>query len=229
MRAINLIPAEQRRGAGGLAGRTGGVVYVIMGGLAVLVALGAVYAFAVHHVATRKTTLAGVTAESAAVSAQASALQQYVQYQTLTRANIGAVASVAEQRFDWSRAMRQIALALGPGVTINSLSGTAGAGGGATGPAGAATAADSASFSLAGCARTQLVVADLITRFRELQDVSGVTISSYSKAADVSLKPPKGVAYPPCGYVSWGMNFTYNPGYGLPSPKLPSGVNAVRG
>jgi hypothetical protein len=155
-----------------------------------------------------------------------------VQYQTLTRANIGAVASVAEQRFDWSRAMQQIALALGPGVTIDSLSGTAAAVGGATGPTGpaaATTAAESASFSLAGCARTQLVVADLITRFRELKDVTGVTIASYSKPATVSLKPTKGVAYPPCAYVSWGMNFTYNPGYGLPSPKLPTGVNAVGG
>lgn len=223
MRAINLIPAEQRRGAGGLAGRTGGVVYVIMGGLAVLVALGAVYAFSVHHVAARKTTLAGLTAESAAVSAQASSLQQYVQYQTLTQQNIGAVASVAEERFDWPRAMRQIALALGPGVTIDSLSGTEGAGGVA------ASAADSASFTLAGCASTQLVVGDLITRFRELKDVTGVTISSYSKPASVSLKRTKAVAYPPCAYVSWSMGFTYNPGYGLPSPKLPSGVNAVRG
>ena len=42
MRAVNLIPAEQRRGAGGLAGRTGGVVYVVLGMLVVLVALGVV-------------------------------------------------------------------------------------------------------------------------------------------------------------------------------------------
>jgi hypothetical protein len=29
VRAVNLIPAEERRGAGGLAGRSGGVVYVL--------------------------------------------------------------------------------------------------------------------------------------------------------------------------------------------------------
>ena len=33
MRAVNLIPADQRRGAGGLAGRSGGIVYVVAGGL----------------------------------------------------------------------------------------------------------------------------------------------------------------------------------------------------
>ena len=42
MRAVNLIPADERRGAGGIAGRSGGVVYVLVGGLAVLVALGVV-------------------------------------------------------------------------------------------------------------------------------------------------------------------------------------------
>ena len=40
VKAVNLIPPDQRRGAGGLAGRTGGIVYVVVGGLAVIVALG---------------------------------------------------------------------------------------------------------------------------------------------------------------------------------------------
>ena len=62
VRAVNLIPAEERRGAGGLAGRSGGVVYVLVGGLAVLVVLGVIYAFAVQSVADRKGQLASLTA-----------------------------------------------------------------------------------------------------------------------------------------------------------------------
>jgi hypothetical protein len=224
VRAINLIPADQRRGAGGLGGRTGGIAYVIIGGLVALVAIGVVYAFAVHHVATRKTTLAQVTAEDTAVTAQATALQGYVQFQTLSQQRIGAVATVAEQRFNWAGAMQQIALALPPTVTIGSLAGNTGA----PGPAGPG-AADSASFTASGCATTQLVVAQLITRFRALKDVSGVTVSTYSKPATVGLKRSKAVAYQACGYVSWNMTFTYNAGYGIPAPKLPSGVIAVRG
>jgi hypothetical protein len=224
VRAINLIPADQRRGAGGLGGRTGGVAYVIIGGLVALVAIGVVYAFAVHHVATRTTTLAEVTAEDTAVSAQASALQGYVQFQTLSQQRISTVATVAEQRFNWSGAMQQIALALPPTVTINSLNGNTGAPG-PTGPG----AADSASFTASGCATTQLVVADLITRFRALKDVSGVTVSTYSKPVTVSLKRTDKVAYGSCAYVTWSMSFTYNAGYGIPAPKLPSGVIAVRG
>ena len=74
VRAVNLIPSDQRRGAGGLAGRSGGIVYVLAGGLAVLVALGVVYAFAVHSVAARKTELASVTRQVAVVTAEAQAL-----------------------------------------------------------------------------------------------------------------------------------------------------------
>ena len=159
-----------------------------------------------------------------AVSAQASALQGYVQFQTLSQQRISTVATVAEQRFNWSGAMQQIALALPPTVTINSLNGNTGAPG-PTGPG----AADSASFTASGCATTQLVVAELITRFRALKDVSGVTVSTYSKPVTVSLKRTDKVAYGSCAYVTWSMSFTYNAGYGIPAPKLPSGVIAVRG
>ena len=71
MRAVNLIPAEQRRGAGGLAGRSGGVAYVLTGALAVIVVLGVVYALAVHTVAGKNGQLATVTQQVDAVNAQA--------------------------------------------------------------------------------------------------------------------------------------------------------------
>ena len=74
VRAVNLIPADQRRGAGGLAGRSGGIVYVLTGGLAVLVALGVVYALAVNSVASRKTELASVTRQVAVVNIEAQTL-----------------------------------------------------------------------------------------------------------------------------------------------------------
>ncbi len=137
MRAVNLIPAEQRRGAGGVAGRTGGVVYVIVATLVVIVALGVVYVSAVHQVATRNATLAQVTAQAGAVGSQATALQPYVAFDSVSKQRIQGVAALAEQRFDWPDAMAQLALSLPSGVHLISLSGaTAGAGtGGVTGAA----------------------------------------------------------------------------------------------
>jgi hypothetical protein len=43
VKAVNLIPDEQRRGAGGATGRSGGVAYAIVGVLAGIVGLFAVY------------------------------------------------------------------------------------------------------------------------------------------------------------------------------------------
>jgi hypothetical protein len=129
MRAVNLIPPEQRRGAGGLAGRTGGVVYVVQGMLVVLVALGVVYALAVHQVAARKATLAQVTAEATTIQGEVAALQPYVSFESLTQQRVSSVVALAEQRFDWPQAMEQISLALPSNVTLSSISGTATGGG----------------------------------------------------------------------------------------------------
>ncbi len=184
MRAINLIPPEQRRGAGGVAGRTGGVVYVIIATLLAIVALGVVYVSAVHQVATRKTTLAQVTAQATAVGSQTGALQPYVTFASDSKQRIEGVASLAQQRFDWPAAMQQLALSLPAGVQLQTLSGNA-TGGGATGTTGTtaatatsgtsgpATTVNAPSLSLTGCAPSQDVVAQTVSRLRELTGVTG--------------------------------------------------------
>ena len=43
MRAVNLIPTDQQRGAGGAAGKSGGGAYIFLGALALLVVLAAGY------------------------------------------------------------------------------------------------------------------------------------------------------------------------------------------
>ena len=122
MRAVNLIPAEERRGAGGLAGRSGGVVYVLTAGLAVLVVLGVVYAFAVQSVAQRKGQLASLTQQVAAVDEQNQQLAPYVSFATISAQQTEQALTLAQQRFDWPDAMEQLALALPSDVTLTSFS-----------------------------------------------------------------------------------------------------------
>jgi len=177
MRAINLIPPEQRRGAGGVAGRTGGVVYVIIATLVALVVLGVLYVSAVHQVATRKTTLAQVTAQASAVTSQVTALQPYVAFQSVSQQRIQGVAALAAGRFDWPDAMAQLALSLPHGVHLSSIAGTA-AGAGTS----AAAVSGGPSLAIAGCAPTQDVVAATLTRLRELRNVTGAGVSTYAKA-----------------------------------------------
>ncbi|MDX6726446.1 MAG: hypothetical protein QOK49_1251, partial [Baekduia sp.] len=46
MRAVNLIPTDQQRGAGGAAGRSGGGAYILLGALALIVAMAGAYVLA---------------------------------------------------------------------------------------------------------------------------------------------------------------------------------------
>jgi hypothetical protein len=234
VRAVNLIPPEQRRGAGGIAGRSGGAAYVLIAGLVALVACGLVYAFAVHDVAKRTTTLAQVTDETNEVNVQAAALAPYVQFQSVANASISSVAQLAAQRFDWARAMKQIALALPSTVTISTLTGSLGAPSapavgatGVTGATGVPSDAAPATFTLSGCATTQLVIANTVARFRELSDVTSATLSTYQKPFGVKLAPSKAVAFQPCVKVSWNMTINYGPGFGIPSPKFPASASGT--
>ena len=244
MKAINLIPPDQRRGAGGIAGRTGGVAYVVQAALVALVVVGVVYAVSVHDVAKRTTTLAEVTQETTVVKAQIAALQPFVLFQSLSQARIEDVASLAAERFDWPRAMAQVALALPSNVTLNSLAGSAA--GGSASPAAVAgssasglTAGASASssstatttdpggvtvnaptLSLSGCAHGspsvgQDTVATVLTRFRALQDVTSATVSQYTTAG--------------CAGVSFNLSATYDNSYGIPAVSLAAAPDTTVG
>jgi Tfp pilus assembly protein PilN len=228
LRAINLIPAEQRRGAGGIAGRTGGIVYVVLAALVALVVMGVIYAVTVHQVASRKTTLAQITQEGAAVEQQVASLQPYVSFQTLAEERIQGVASLAAQRFDWPLAMAQIALALPSNVTLTTLSGVAAGGApaaasgasgasgttgttGSTTPSAVGATVNSPQLAVAGCAtgsasRAQDTVATTLARFRALLDVSAATVSTYTTAG--------------CAGVTFAMTITYNNEFGIPPVKL---------
>jgi hypothetical protein len=245
MQAINLIPPDQRRGAGGIAGRTGGVAYVVLAALVAFVVVGVVYAVSVHDVAKRKTTLAETTQETDAVKVQIAALQPYVLFLQLSQARVEAVASVAAQRFDWPRAMAQVALALPSNVTLTSLAGSA-TGGAATGAAvsgatatsgltagasASSSAADTATvpagvsvnaptLSMAGCASGsasvgQDTVATVLTRFRALQDVTSATVSTYTTGG--------------CHGVTFTLTAIYNNSYGIPTVRLDAAPDTTVG
>jgi hypothetical protein len=248
VRAVNLIPPDQRRGAGGLAGRTGGVAYVVLGMLVALVVLGSVYALSVHQVATHKATLAQVTSEANAVQQQVGALQAYVAFDALTQQRVQAVAQLAEERFDWPRAMQQVALALPSNVTLTSLVGAAGGGAaaGSTGATGATTAApttgattpttttttatvgapadgtivNAPTLTLAACAAGSVPTAQLTV---------ATTIQRVRELADVSSANVAEYSSGGCGGVTFNITVVYNNAYAIPPAHLTASPNTTAG
>ncbi len=229
MRAVNLIPAEERRGAGGLAGRSGGVVYVLTGGLAVLVVMGVVYAFAVHSVAQRKGQLASLTAQIGAVDIQTQTLQPYVQFASISEQQEQQATALAQQRFDWPNAMQQLALALPADVTLTSFSATNAAAAGATSPT-----ASGATFTLAGCASTQGEISSVLTSLAAVPGVANVSLTNTVENKKVNGKGSAASAEAAgggCPDVSFDVLLTYSASYTLPNSKAskgsPSGAQTV--
>ena len=218
MRAVNLIPAEQRRGAGGIAGRSGGIVYVLTGALAVLVVLGVVYALAVHKVADNKGELASVTGQVTAVNAQAQALAPYVSFASATQQQVGQVTTLARQRFDWPSAMQQLALGLPRDVTFTSFAAAAGGGADAVTPATAAvtpaTAGAGASFTITGCATRQGEVATVLENLATVPGVTDVSLTSTVENAKPGKKSSSSLAADStCPYVTFNLALSYAGAY----------------
>jgi Tfp pilus assembly protein PilN len=230
VRSINLIPAEQRRGAGGLAGRAGGASYVVVGALAVFVLMGVFYAIAIGQVSSRKSDLAQVTAQTTSTQAQASALDPYVQFAAIRTQRQQAITSLATSRFDWSDAMDQIARSLPSNVTLAAMSGSGAPGAVSTTPAVAAPVTPGVpatpvavtpgpSVTLTGCAVSHSEVATVLVDLNQVAGVASVSLSSSAKAAPTTATAgqPAAVATG-CKGATFNATLTYATGAGSVSP-----------
>jgi hypothetical protein len=198
MRAVNLIPSEQRGGAGAGAGRSEGAVYAVLallGGLAVLALL---YGSAHHQLASRRAQIASITVRVQQAQAQAAQLAPYTSFIALREQRMQAVSELVDSRFDWPHAFHELGRVLPPATSISSLTGTigsatstaaapatasAGTGAATSGAVASATPPGSVpTFTLSGCATSQSEVAFTLERLRLIDGVSEVTLTSSAKA-----------------------------------------------
>jgi hypothetical protein len=206
--------------------------------LAVLVALGVVYALAVHSVAARKSELASLTRQVAVVSAEGQALQQYVQVALVSAEKVHEVAALAEQRFNWPTAMAQLALALPNDVAFTSF--TATVGGSPNTPSAATTptsptAGSATGFALVGCANGQGEIPAVLTNLASVPGVTNVHLVSTVEPAALRYHAlttklngggPPAVSLPAsatCPKVTFTLDLSYAATYTVPNTKAPKG------
>jgi Tfp pilus assembly protein PilN len=191
MKAVNLIPGDQRPGAGGIAGRSGGGALIVLAMLAALAVLAFVYGKSKHDIFTSRGELATANAELAADRAQAGRLAPYTTFIASANQRAQEVSQLIASRFDWSHAFSDLGRVLPRTATLTTLSGTVGAGGPAasSGPQTGATSATSATppgtsptFALTGCATSQSQVAVTLQRLRLMDGVTEVTLQASTKS-----------------------------------------------
>jgi Tfp pilus assembly protein PilN len=186
MKAINLIPLEERRGTTA-GGRSGGAVYAVLGALLVLVVMASAYAMSSRDVKSAKSDLARVQAEATATQAQADKLAAYTQFADLRKRRVATVASLAASRFDWPHALHEVSRTIPSNAWLTSLRGTVTPDTsveGANDPMRAALPLPA--VEIAGCTTTQKNVARMVASMRLIDGVERVSLSSSEKPAGAS-------------------------------------------
>jgi Tfp pilus assembly protein PilN len=176
MRAVNLMPGDDH-GSG--SDGTGGIVYVLLGGLAVMVALAGLWANSNKQISSRQTALDRVTIAAIAAKARAAKAAPYEAYARLADARLATVASLSVTRFDWAHSLRELSRVLPADVWLTSLDGSSGATGQA--PTTTASAAPAPTFEFVGCTDTQAKVARLMARLRAVDGVRDVDLKTSEK------------------------------------------------
>lgn len=189
MRAMNLLPVEERGGprpAGATSNLT--AVHGIAGvGAVVTVGLIGFWAMTKADTASAREAEAAAIAQSAAAQAQVSRLAPVVAFDARRQARESSVLALASGRTDWAAVLRATAGSLPANVTVTTLklqaadaTGAAASTGTTTAPAGLAGLG---SVTLSVCADTQPRVATTLRRFRALPQVEDVALSQTSRSA----------------------------------------------
>jgi Tfp pilus assembly protein PilN len=237
MKAVNLIPSEERRGRSAGVGRSGGAAYIVLGALGVLAVLVLLYGMARHQVSDRKGKLATITAQTQRAQEAATALTPYTSFVALREQRMQAVEAVVDSRFDWAHAFHELGRVLPRDTSISSIDGTVG-GAAATASTASAPAATTATatpaasatsatppgsvptMTLGGCASTQAEVALTLQRLRLMDGVSAVSLQSSAKSGSTGAVGASGGGNCKAQSPTFTVQITFEP---LPTPAASSG------
>ncbi len=183
MKAVNLIPADQRRAAGA-AGKSGGGVYVLLGALALVVGMVAVLTLTNRQVADTQAKADRLEAQAQVAQAKAGNLASYKQFNQLVKTRSTGVQTLAATRFDWAETFKQVSRVIPSDVSLTQLVASTGPGQGAGGVVDLRGALENPAIEIVGCAPSQARVALLMARLRRLEGVQRVSVSNSMKSDD---------------------------------------------
>lgn len=200
MRAVNLIPSDQRSGGVRVAtGQSEGAAFIVLGLIVGLALLAFLYGKAKSEVSSARSEVAKVTAQAQATEAKANQLAPYTNFNTLYEERAKDVSQLIGTRFDWAHAFHELGRVLPTNVSLNSVTGTIGSATGSSGSAPKTTSTAGAAASgtsvgsatppgsvptlvLAGCTSSQSAVAIALSQLRLIDGVSEVTLQSSTKS-----------------------------------------------
>lgn len=180
MKAVNLVPQDQRRRAPSES--TGKGAYAVLGLLTVVLLMAVAYVLSANQATERQSQAAAARAEATRLEALAAERNSFADFAQVAQTRLASVAGVAESRFDWERLIRELARIVPEGSWLQSADAsvlgdpTAGATATATSTTSAALPVGP-SANLVGCTPDQSDVARMMVRLRQVHRVSEVTLN----------------------------------------------------
>lgn len=178
MKAVNLIPNEQRRAQAG--GAKPGSSYIVIGVLVTLLAMVAGYVLTSNKVTQNKNDAAAAKAEADSLEAEVAQRGSFTNFSQIKETRLASVSGVAATRFDWERFMREVSRVIPSGSWLQSadadVTGEV-AGAESDTSSSAAAVAIEPKANLVGCTPEQSDVAAMMVRLRELHRVNDVELN----------------------------------------------------
>lgn len=247
MRAVNLIPTDQRSGGSVGTGRSEGVVHGLLAVLAIVAVFAFLYGKASRDISRKESQVATINAQVTNTQAEATALTPYTSFVAMREQRAQDVATLVDSRFDWAHAFHEFGRVLTSQVAISSLDGsivapaagaaatppTTSAATTATTPAAATPATAAASvasatppgsvptFTLGGCATSQDAVALMLQQLRLIDGVAEVTLQSSTRSAGTASASSASAGGCTPGDPTFAVGVTFDP---LPSTSEASAV-----
>jgi Tfp pilus assembly protein PilN len=245
MRAVNLIPAEQRERGVNLAGRSGGGALMVVALIIGLALLALLYGSAQRSESKSKAELRTVNVELGNARAQVGRLAPYTSFIAMANQRVRYVSQLVATRFDWSHAFHELGRVLPHDASLMTLHGqvSAGTGPGSSSsssaspiasatPTSATPAGSTPSFALGGCATSQSEVAQTLQRLRLMDGVTDVELQSSVKSSSAGASAASHASAAsscPAGSATFAAQVTF---IGLPSApptNTPGSSGASRG
>jgi Tfp pilus assembly protein PilN len=181
MRAVNLVPLEERRGGG--PARSGAVVYLLLGALGLALVLVVTATLAGRHVTGREADVVAVETEAARAEARVGVSAGVEELAKATAARVTKIQTLAAGRVHWAQALDGIAGTVGDEVHFETLTATSAPGTATSGHA-LRAALPVPAIEIKGCARHNAAVARLMARLRAMEPTQRVSLATSDRGEE---------------------------------------------
>jgi Tfp pilus assembly protein PilN len=175
MKAVNLIPSDQRRAKA--SGNVSGGAYGVLGVLAVLLVMAVAYVMTSNSANDRQGKAEQARQEALAAESQSKQLGAFTDFASIKEQRLTSVMAAAQTRFDWERFMRELSRVMPANSWIHttnaSVSGDT-SGGNLSSPD---TTVPLPEANLVGCTPRQSEVARMMVRLEQMYRVTDVALN----------------------------------------------------